>query len=61
MAATKDDAPKAKDDKGREVYVPTGKPRGRKPGQKSKKKIAAEKHRARMMKMHAEKGHNVNV
>ena len=38
MAPTKEDAPAKKN-----VYVPTGKPRGRAPGQKSKKKMWAEK------------------
>ena len=38
MAPTKEDAPVKKN-----AYVPTGKPRGRAPGQKSKKKMWAEK------------------
>ena len=59
MAPTKEDAPAKKEDGRknngahlkvpdhlkvpRNTYVPTGKPRGRAPGQKSKKKMWAEK------------------
>ena len=67
MAPTKEDAVAKKEDgrknngahlkvpdhlkKPKAVYVPTGKPRGRKAGQKSKKTVQAEKMRA----MHAAK------
>ena len=59
MAPTKEDATAKKEDgrknngahlkvadhlkKGRKAYVPTGKPRGRAPGQKNKKKAWADK------------------
>ena len=62
MAPTKEDATAKKEDgrknngahlkvpdhlkKGRKAYVPTGKPRGRAPGQKNKKTIYADKMRA---------------
>ena len=40
MAPTKNDAPAVKT---KTAYVPTGKPRGRRPGQKTKKTMMREK------------------
>ena len=62
MAPTKDDAPVKEEKRGQHLrvpdhlkkpkkeYVPTGKPRGRAPGQKSKKTMRAEKMREVMKK-----------
>ena len=46
--------------KPKKEYVPTGKPRGRRPGQKNKKTMKADQQRLVNAQWHAAKGHAAN-